>query len=110
MVQELTELRKELAKQRRMNEILKNGGIFQHPRVMRFECVQQREGTWPVSEMCDCFEVNASSYYACRNRDPSARSQANEGLECGRDRPRRFIKENKYQRPAKEGLQAAGHR
>jgi transposase InsO family protein len=89
---------------------------------MRFECIQQREGIWPVSEMCDCFEVNASSYYACRNRDPSARSQADEGykerittlhkksksrygyrpiyhhlrdegLECGRDRTRRLMKE-----------------
>jgi len=28
---------------------------------MRFEFIQQREGIWPVSEMCDCFEVNASS-------------------------------------------------
>jgi putative transposase len=104
---------------------------------MRFQCIQRHKNTWPVAEMCECFEVSASGYYAWSNREPSARSVADvaykerieslhrrsksrygyrpiyhhlrdEGLECGRDRTHRLMKDLGIEGIQKKGFKPLG--
>lgn len=104
---------------------------------MRFQCIQRHKNTWPVAEMCECFEVSASDYYAWSTRKPSARSVADvdnkerieslhkrsksrygyrpiyhhlrdEKLECGRDRALRLMKELGIEGIQKKGFKPLG--
>ena len=63
MAAELAQLRKALAKERQMNEILKNGGLFQQSRVMRYRFIEEHKGHYGVDELCECFRLSRSGYY-----------------------------------------------
>lgn len=105
--------------------------------MMRFQCIKRNEAAFPVSEMCECFEVSSSGYYAWRNRKPSARAEDDagykerigalhkksklryghrpiyhhlreEGLECGRDRTRRLLKEMAIEGEQKQSFKPLG--
>lgn len=47
---------------------------------MRFRCIEDQRGTWPVRVLCDTLEVSPSGYYAWRGRPESARAVANRAL------------------------------
>ncbi len=47
---------------------------------MRFRCIEDQRGTWPVRVLCATLEVSASGYYAWRGRPVSARAAANRDL------------------------------
>jgi transposase len=75
MAEELTTLRKELAKSRRMNEILKkNGGLLQQGRLMQYTFIKNNLSIFSVEEMCECFGLSRSGYYNWSNRAASRRS------------------------------------
>jgi len=46
----------------------------------RYQRIQTMENEYPLSELCQAFEVSRSGYYAWRGRKPSARAQANTRL------------------------------
>jgi len=46
----------------------------------RYQRIQTMEKEYPLSELCEAFEVSRSGYYAWRGRKPSARAQANTRL------------------------------
>ena len=43
---------------------------------MKYEFIEIHHVAFKVSEICDCFEIKASGYYAWKKRAPSARSIA----------------------------------
>ena len=47
---------------------------------MRFRCIEDQRGTWPVHVLCETLEVSASGYYAWRRRPENPRAVANRAL------------------------------
>ncbi len=43
---------------------------------MKYEFIETHKVDFKVTEICDCFEIKPSGYYAWRRREPSARSIA----------------------------------
>lgn len=104
---------------------------------MRFRFIQTHSGKYPVAEMCECFEVSSSGYYAWRDRAPSVRSVEDaslkerigelherskrrygyrpiyhhlrdENLNCGRDRTRRLMNDLGIEGLRKKGFKPLG--
>jgi len=45
-----------------------------------FELVDAEKANYPIAVLCDVLEVSRSSFHACKNRPPSARSKADAQL------------------------------
>ena len=46
---------------------------------MKYEFIETHKAGYKVSEICECFSIKPSGYYAWRSRGPSARSKADAG-------------------------------
>ena len=76
MAAEIEQLRKELAKAKRINEILKkNGGLLCQGRVRKYRFIDQSGRTYKVCELCEALGVSRSAFYRWRGGEPSARQQ-----------------------------------
>ena len=72
MAAEIADLRKQLAKSQRMNEILKkNGGLLQQGRVMQYRIMSDNRDRFSVEEMCECLGLSRSGFYDWQLRRPS---------------------------------------
>ena len=77
MASEIAELRKELVQIKADERNSKKYGWFLQPGLtMKYEFIETHKPDYRVTEICDCFEIKPSGYYAWRRREPSARSIA----------------------------------
>ena len=75
LAEELSKVRKQLAREKRINEILKkNGGLLCQGRTMKYQFIKDHQDRYEVDEMCEAFALKRSSYYRWKTRSLSARS------------------------------------
>ncbi|HEX8907307.1 MAG TPA: IS3 family transposase [Longimicrobiaceae bacterium] len=79
--EEIRALRRELEEVKQERDFLKKGGdVLREGVAVRYGCIEQHRGEFPVVLMCRVLKVTRSGYYAWRKREPSARARSDQRL------------------------------